>query len=66
MKELRFDAYDGVWRAAFAFDPKREAIILAAADKSGGSEKKFYKRLIKIADERFDQHLDKLRENKEG
>jgi len=66
MKELRFDADDGVWRAAFAFDPKREAIILVAADKSGGSEKKFYKRLIKIADERFDQHLDKLRENKEG
>lgn len=66
MKELRFDANDGVWRAAFAFDPKREAIILVAADKSGGSEKKFYKRLIKIADERFDQHLKALKENKEG
>jgi hypothetical protein len=26
MKELRFDAADGVWRAAFAFDPKRRAI----------------------------------------
>ncbi len=23
MKELRFDAADGVWRVAFAFDPKR-------------------------------------------
>ncbi len=66
MKELRFDADDGVWRAAFAFDPKREAIILVAADKSGGSEKKFYKRLIKTADERYDQHLDALKENKEG
>ncbi|MCK5750021.1 MAG: type II toxin-antitoxin system RelE/ParE family toxin [Oricola sp.] len=66
MKELRFDADDGVWRAAFAFDPKREAIILVAADKSGGSEKKFYKRLIKTADERFDQHLKVLKENKEG
>jgi len=66
MKELRFDADDGVWRAAFAFDPTREAIILVAADKSGGSEKKFYKRLIKIADERFDQHLEALKKNKEG
>ncbi|WP_375207249.1 type II toxin-antitoxin system RelE/ParE family toxin [Hyphococcus sp.] len=65
MKELRFDAYDGVWRAAFAFDPKREAIILVAADKSGGSERKFYKRLIKTADERFDQHLKALKEDKE-
>jgi len=66
MKELRFDADDGIWRAAFAFDPKREAIILAAADKSGGSENKFYKRLIKTADDRFDQHLEVLKKNKEG
>ena len=26
MKELRFDAEDGVWRVACAFDSKREAI----------------------------------------
>jgi hypothetical protein len=24
MKELRFEANDGVWRVAFAFDPKRQ------------------------------------------
>lgn len=66
MKMLRFYVDHGVRRAAFAFNPKREAVILVAADKSNGSEKKFYKRLIKIADERFDQHLDALKENKEG
>ena len=37
MKELRSDADDGVLRAAFAFDPKREAIILAAAEKPAAS-----------------------------
>jgi hypothetical protein len=26
---------------AFAFDPKRKAILLVAGDKSGGSEKRF-------------------------
>ena len=57
MKELRFDAADGVWRVAFAFDPKRKAILLVAGDKSGISEKKFYKRLIAKADDRFDAHL---------
>ncbi len=33
MKELRFTANNGteVWRAAFAFDPKRKAIVLVAA-----------------------------------
>ncbi len=66
MKELRFDADDGMRRAAFAIDPKRKAIILVAADKSGGSEKKFYKRLIKTTDERFDQHREAFKDNKEG
>src|SRR5688572_22356912 len=50
MKELRCRAGDGVWRVAFAFDPERRAILLAAGDKSGGSEKRFYKQLIAKAD----------------
>ena len=57
MKELRFGAADGVWRVAFAFDPERKAIILVAGDKSGGSQKRFYKNLISKADTRFDAHL---------
>src|SRR6185312_12096829 len=61
MKELRFDAADGVWRLAFAFDPKRKAILLVAGDKSGGGEKKFYRELIRKADERFDAHLARLK-----
>lgn len=61
MKELRFEADGGVWRAAFAFDPKRRAIVLVAGDKSGGSQKAFYRRLLATADERFDHHLDALR-----
>jgi hypothetical protein len=61
MKELRFDAADGVWRVAFAFDPKRRAILLLAGDKSGGSEKRFYKQLISKADQRFDAHLARLK-----
>ena len=46
MKELRFKAEGGVWRFAFAFDPGRQAIILCGGDKSGGSEKRFYRQLI--------------------
>ncbi len=66
MKELRFDAADGIWRVAFAFDPKRRAILLVAGDKAGTSEKRFYKRLIKKADERFDEHLRRLKEKSGG
>jgi hypothetical protein len=57
MKELRFRADGGVWRVAFAFDPQRDAILFVAGDKSGVSEKKFYKRLIEKADK---EHLDNL------
>lgn len=61
MKELRFDAADGVWRFAFAFDPKREAIVLVGGDKSGGSQKKFYEWLIRRADDRYGEHLKRLK-----
>lgn len=61
MKELRFEAADGVWRVAFAFDPSRAAVLLVAGDKSGVSQKRFYRSLIERADERFDQHLVALR-----
>lgn len=64
MKELRFDAHDGVWRIAFAFDPRRHAVLLVGGDKSGGSEKRFYKRLIATADQRFDLHLARLESRK--
>jgi len=34
MKELRFEWKREVWRVAFAFDPKRQAILLPAATKA--------------------------------
>ncbi len=60
MKELRFSAVGGEWRVGFAFDTKRKAILLVAADKSGSSEKRFYRELIRKADERFSAHLARL------
>ena len=60
MKELRFHAADGIWRVAFAFDPRRKAVFLVAGDKSGQSEKRFYRGLVKKADDRYDAHLSRL------
>lgn len=64
LKELRFKAADGVWRVAFAFDPQRKAILLVAGDKSGGSQRKFYRDLIAKADARWDEHLAELKPQK--
>ncbi len=60
MKELRFTLPDGEWRIAFAFDPARQAILLVGGSKSGTNEKRFYRDLIRVADERFTAHLKQL------
>ena len=61
MKEMRFAWAGEVWRVAFAFDPKRQAILLVGGDKGGADQRRFYKRLIATADERFDGHLASLK-----
>ncbi len=62
MKELRFKVNNGaeVWRAAFAFGPDRQPILLAARSKQGKSEQQFYSDLLKLANKRFDEHLRTL------
>lgn len=64
MKELRFEADNGVWRVAFAFDPRRDAVVLVGGNKSGGGEKRFYRQLLKKADKRFDDYLARLRQER--
>lgn len=58
MKELRVRSGGVVWRFAFAFDPRRRAVILVGGDKAGASRDRFYRPLIKRADERFDRWLE--------
>lgn len=60
MKELRFNADGGVWRVAFVFDTNREAILLAAGNKSGVAESRFYRQLLEKADERYAEHAARL------
>jgi hypothetical protein len=57
MKELRI----GTIRVFFIFDPRRTAILLAAGDKRGRWEE-FYERMIPLADELYDEHLEELRQ----
>lgn len=64
MKGLRFSATDGEWRVAFAFDAERQAILLVAGDKSGRGENRFYRKLIRKANDRFDAHLAQLKKER--
>ncbi len=63
LKELRFVVEKHEWRVAYAFDPRREAILLVGGDKTGTNEGRFYKALITKAEARYDDHLAGLEEN---
>ena len=56
MKELRFDAADGVWRAARLRRAPASGHMVAG-DKSGEGQARFYRALIAAADKRLDAHL---------
>ncbi len=64
MKELRFEGADDEWRAAFAFDPERQAILLVAGDKFGGRQKRFYRQLITKGDSRSSAQVESLKAGK--
>jgi hypothetical protein len=59
MKELRLSIHGQVVRVAFAFDPDRIALLLAAGAKQGQNQRRFYKALIDKADALYDAHLGK-------
>ena len=62
MKELRTQWQGKPIRTFFAFDPRRTAILLIGGIKTG--DKRFYRKMIPIADELYDVYLKEIR--KEG
>lgn len=62
MKELRPPG--GNIRVLFAFDPRRMAILLIGGDKTGEWQE-WYDKMIPVADELYDVHLEELREEGE-
>jgi hypothetical protein len=61
MKELRTQCGGRPIRTFFAFDPLRTAILLIGGDKTG--DKRFYDRMIPLADDLYDTHLKELRKD---
>lgn len=59
MKELRCSS-DGTLRVLFAFDPRREAILLLGGDKEGDWDT-WYDEVVPQADELYAQYLRELR-----
>lgn len=62
MRELRTQHAGRPFRTLYAFDPRRDVILLLGGDKTG--QNRWYEVNVPIADELYDVHLEELR--KEG
>ena len=62
MRELRVQHAGRPYRVLYAFDPRRNAILLIGGDKTG--DKRWYDVHLPIADRLYDAHLEAL--EKEG
>ena len=60
LRELRIQSQGNPLRVFYGFDPRRSAILLIGADKTGND--RFYKTYIPKADKLYDEHLQELKE----
>lgn len=59
MRELRIQHAGRPYRVLYAFDPRRNAILLIGGDKTG--KDRWYEQYIPIADKLYDEHMDVLK-----
>lgn len=60
MRELIVQSGGNPIRVFYAFDPRQTAILLIGGNKTGISDRRFYARYIKIADDLYDEHIAEL------
>ena len=65
LKELRIQHKKAVFRILFCFDKSKNGWLLIGGNKKGKNEARFYKKLIKQAEELLDKYLEIL-EDKNG
>ncbi len=63
LRELRPKRGASPLRIIYAFDPKREALLLLGGDK--GDDKRFYERAIPRAEQLWEAHIEDLKKESE-
>ncbi|MCR1838454.1 type II toxin-antitoxin system RelE/ParE family toxin [Pasteurella caecimuris] len=69
LKELRVQSKLSVFRLFFIFDPIRQAIVLCGGykkGKKGKKEKLFYKEMIALAEQTYDNYLSTFSQEQEN
>jgi hypothetical protein len=57
LRELRVQSNGKPLRILYAFDPKRQAVLLLGADKTGMSDKEFYATFVPQAETLWKEYL---------
>jgi hypothetical protein len=58
LRELRLQSNARPFRIFYAFDPKRQAVLLIGGDKTGISDKRFYAQMIPLSERIWQEYLD--------
>jgi hypothetical protein len=62
LRELRIQHRGRPYRVLYAFDPRRNAILLIGGNKTGND--RWYEEFVPLADRLYDRHLAELRKEK--
>jgi len=65
LKELRAQTEEHIFRVAYIFNPEQKGLLLTGGDKKGKNQKKFYKDLIREAEQVYAAYLEKILNRKE-
>ena len=65
LKELRAKTDAHEFRIAYIFDPEQKGLLIIGGDKKGKNQKKFYKDLIREAEQIYAVYLKKRKNEKE-
>jgi hypothetical protein len=58
LRELRLQSNARPFRIFYAFDPRRQAVLLIGGDKTGIGNKRFYAQMIPRAERIWQEYLD--------
>ena len=60
MRELVIQSGGRPIRVFYAFDPRQTVILLIGGNKTGMSDRRFYRQYIRIADDLYDEYIAEL------
>jgi len=66
LRELRAQSHGHAMRVFYAFDPRRDTVVLIGGDKTGVSDDRFYREYVPQAERILREYLAEIEEENDG